>query len=331
MTRPDSDRHLGGVVGRAIPDGLLDEILEDSARRAADILRDRVTAAMVDELESLLHERLAAPAGGATAAGAKAGAPTAPGAVTGWYLYGVTRSTDVESMGAVTGIGDAPVEVVTVGRLAAVVSRVTGTDRWGLDPRGDVDLEAIAPLARRHEGVLEEMLGRGPVIPLRFGVLYPDLDRVRRMLGAQADRLLESLDHVQGQEEWGLTIVAEAAADERISPPEGREYLSRRKEQRIAAEARRQATSDEANRIHDKVLEIASDVVFHANGTSRPDGGYVVFKASYLVPRSESAVFRAEAETALSAAPPELRLSGELTGPWPAYHFSPDHLEEVSA
>lgn len=346
MSRPDPgfEAALRRLSAEVAPD-VLQEAVEESRREAVGILRARLTAAMVDEAERLIagqEPRRAAPdAARAEPAGPPA-APTAPraepvpaGPVTGWYVYGLTWDTAARALEVDDGVDGAPVQVVTAGPLAGVVSPITTSEPWGIGPDGDVDLELLAPRARRHEFVLEQMLDRGAVVPFRFGVLYPDLDRLRALLSERAPVLADTLRRLENQSEWGLTVaVGDSGSTGTISPlpsTAGRDYLARRREERVAEDQEAEELARAAAGIHESLLEVVSEAVILPAGRSEGRTQKAVLRASYLVPNTAVDPFRTAAEAALTSSPSRLRLTGELTGPWPAYHFCDSSLEQVPA
>lgn len=332
--RPEAlDEALRRVAADAAP-GLLEQIFQESRREAADILKERLTAAMVQEMERLL------PAGSP---------PEAPGdahkvssvvplvraekpALSGWYVYGITRSQAAHALDAGSGVDGAPVEVISAGELAALVSPLQDAAAWDVEGGGADTLEALAPRARAHEAVLERVMDRGAVLPLRFGVLYPDVDRLREVLTERADAFGRALGALEGRTEWGLTLTSESSAEDPTAsaPADGRDYLSRRRTEREAGQARAETLSQVAAAVHDGLRELSSAAVIHrtAGPGRRPA---VVLRASYLVPIESAGAFRQTCEALLTDAPPELGLSGELTGPWPPYHFCDVSLDGVPA
>jgi Gas vesicle synthesis protein GvpL/GvpF len=111
-------------------------------------------------------------------------------AATAVYVYGVVPGAPADAIGA-RGVGSAPapVRAVAGAGAAAVVSDVPAD--WRAARREDV---------AAHDAVLAELLARGTVLPLRFGVVMASDDDVReRLLGYHADALAELLARLDGQ------------------------------------------------------------------------------------------------------------------------------------
>ena len=351
MSRPgrhdDAPTAMDQLAAALAPD-LLAAVIEDSRRDAAELLRARLTAALVDRAEQLAAAppappipAAAAPATAAPAVAAPAPGPTgAPAPPAGWYVYGLTRTLPGPPLTG-AGVDGAAVESVEHGGLLALVSPVPGgpatpsggaDDRpcWGLDPCGEVDLEALAPRLEAHERILEAALDRAAVLPFRFGVMYPDRDSVERVLAAHAPAVEAELDRLDGRAEWGVSLhrsIPRPAAGPPLPPgpggrsPGGRVYLEQRREQRSAAARHDDEAAELAAALHEQLTVLADDAVAHRPDAGAGRGRRGVMRASYLVRTARAREFRRAADELLSAAPPHLGLTGDLTGPWPAYHF----------
>ena len=317
------DRALQRAAAQVAP-GLLEEAMAASRREAAEILKSKLTAAMVQEVERLIAEPVSTVVP-ITSAG------SAP--LSGWYVYGIARAEATSGLELGAGVDGAPVETIRVGDLVAVVSPLNDTAGWDVEGHGESALETLAPRARAHETVLERMMDVGAGLPLRFGVLYPDVERLRQMLQDRATAFRRTLNALDGHSEWGLTITSERAEHHPGSspmPPDGRDYLSRRRAERQAAQARTDRLAQIGAAIHQQLQERCAAAVAHSGTGTIGRHGDVLLRASYLVPTASAETFRLSCEELLTDAPSELHLVGELTGPWPPYHFCDASLE-VSA
>ena len=117
------------------------------------------------------------------------------------YVYGVVRANrGAKSKGK--GIGGRPLRVVAATGLGALTSDV---------PEGE--LEAGREELLTHSRVLEEALERGVVLPMRFGVIMPDEDRVRTdLLDAHREILETQLDEMSGKVEMNVKAIYDEAA-----------------------------------------------------------------------------------------------------------------------
>jgi gas vesicle protein GvpL/GvpF len=204
------------------------------------------------------------------------------------WVYGVLD-------GAVPGPPPCPgvdrhhgIELVRAGGLAAIASRVPSArfDAPALC-RSLAQPRTVEALVRAHENVLREALALGPVVPFGFATVFETLAGVRTMLARDRASLFASLGQLRGKAEWAL----KAYADE---PPDG--SLVDELHQRLAA------TAILATRLT----------------TSEPD---VALNAAYLVADSDAPVFAALVWK-LAREHDRDGIALELSGPWPAFHFS---------
>jgi len=118
---------------------------------------------------------------------------------TGLYLYGITlHQGDVPV--EVPGIENAEVEQIVEGSLAAIVTRVA--------------VQKIRPqrsnLAAHHH-VLRDVIDQRPVLPVAFGTIVSDENRLREVLRQNRDALVSQLLHLAGKVEMGLAVCWETA------------------------------------------------------------------------------------------------------------------------
>ena len=234
------------------------------------------------------------------------------------WLYGVTRAGC-----------EVPDELDAVAHdgLAAVAARVPLSE-YGEDALRENlnDLTWLESVARRHDRVLGELLGGGPVVPLRICTIYRDEAHGAAMLDERAGELRTALDRLDGKAEWGVKAIADPErlarrADEAEieAMPAGAAYLARKK---LAARARDETDrliADTVREAHARLCEwAAASVVLRAqNRELSGHSGEMVFNAAYLVDEERALRFGAAVE--------ELGSDGiafELTGPWPPYNFA---------
>ncbi|MCU1422542.1 MAG: gas vesicle protein [Solirubrobacterales bacterium] len=188
------------------------------------------------------------------------------------------------------------------------------------------DLDRLEALARAHEQVLDDALSAGAVVPFRMCTIYEREERVLEMLARERAPLTAALRRLRGMAEWGVkAYVAGREANQAATdaPASGTDYLSRKRAGRDAAEAARRALEVTVQEVHVRLHEQAADTVLSApqdRGLSGHDG-QMVLNAAYLVADADAGEFGSlVAELARRHRPDGLEL--ELTGPWPAYHFS---------
>lgn len=249
------------------------------------------------------------------------------------YVYGIARGSDAARVvtAGLTGIDESPVGCVVEGKLLAAVSHVEETEYGEAALNEHVrDLDWLAARAAQHQAVngrLLELLGT--VLPLSFGAIYRDDERVRQMLREDAEERGTQLESLAGRAEWVVTIsrgtdtpVDDAelrALDAQIaaSPP-GRAFLLD-KQRGTTLSRSTERRDNEAAAAALEGLEGVAERTYRepvvAGGTDA-----VALRASILVARDREAALL----KAISELESRLRERGyrvRASGPWPAYRF----------
>ena len=238
---------------------------------------------------------------------------------------------------------EARLDLETKHPLAAVVSAVPRAD-YAEDKlqKRLADPAWMALRAMRHEKVVEHFAARATLVPLRFGSIYLQRQRITSLLSEKRADLTALLDRVRGREEWGVNVLRDKArlmqAIESVSPrlrevaaraataPPGESYLLRKKIDALRA--------DEANAEAKRVIaQIELDLKAESEGALRlrvlgKEGGgqdEVVARLAFLVARRQFDEFRRIAER-LAEEHGQSGFQLEFTGPWPAYNFTAGEL-----
>ena len=200
----------------------------------------------------------------------------------------------------------------------------------------------MALRAMRHEKVVEHFAARATLVPLRFGSIYLERQRVTSMLSDKKEGLVAILDRVRGREEWGVNILRDRVrlmkAIDSVSPrlrevaaraaaaSPGESYLLRKKIDALRADE----ASREVKRVIaliERGLKTASDgslrLAILKEGTAGE--GDVVARFAFLVARNDFAAFREAAER-LAEEHSQTGFQLEFTGPWPGYNFTVGEL-----
>jgi hypothetical protein len=159
-----------------------------------------------------------------------------------------------------------------------------------------------------HERVVEAMMDRGAVLPLRFGTQLEGEDALAAVLTERRDELLGALERVRGKVELGLRVIPQPGADRELGARQlsGRSYILAR-----AREHRRRERA--AVEVHRPLAELAAASTLRAHPMPP-----ALLVAAYLVDAERVDEFRA------SAAEFEHHAAGAqvvVTGPWPPYNF----------
>jgi Gas vesicle synthesis protein GvpL/GvpF len=225
------------------------------------------------------------------------------------YLYAITEGGPVPE--DVTGMRGVPLSVVSTAGLAAVTSE-----------HEELRLAADEEDLWTHETVVEALMDRGTVLPMRFGTLVEGPDEVGSFLRDRAAQLTRALARVRGAVEIGVRVavapeVAEpAVAPEVAEPPPpaatddagpGAAYMLAR----LRGERRDAAI---VGRVSESLAPLAREHVSMANPRRRAS-----LSSAYLVERRGLDAFTERA----SALEEELGgVTVACTGPWPPYSFT---------
>jgi len=240
----------------------------------------------------------------------------------GWYVYGVV---DAEREAP----ADGPLELVRRPPLAAVVAPVDLSEFDDLDERLN-DRAWLERLALAHEDVLRAVAVGGAVVPFRFGALYRRREDVELMLDERRAELVADLGRVRGCVELGVkgyvdrTALEELLGRERAAAQDaapGRAYLERRRAERVVAAEAGELVGDAARAAHERLLERAVAGVLNRPHSRELSGRNddMFLNGAYLVRAGDDAI--AHEVDALGRAYETLRVTFELTGPWPPYNF----------
>ena len=152
-----------------------------------------------------------------------------------------------------------------------------------LDDSAMRDEAQLESEVRAHNEMLLDAMGKGTVIPFRFGTAFPTRSALDEWVSNHRDELERELVRLRGKAEWAVEIVA--------GPPEGEpgRYLEERLATAVRPDVRGRLAAVAAEVAGNACLVAASnEEAFHATLNELEEEGY------------------------------ELR----VTGPWPAYSFA---------
>jgi hypothetical protein len=235
------------------------------------------------------------------------------------YVYGVVRAKRGSKLKQ-SGINDEPVSVVASKGLGALVSNVPADF-----------LEAGRDELLTHSRVLEKVLKRGVVLPMRFGVVMPDEEAVReQLLAAHHEELKAQLDEMDGKVEINIKGIYEeepilrevigqnpeiAQIRESIQGrPEDATYYERIRIGELVSEAMNEKRAEDERAIVDRLLAFALEV-----DVGPPVHERMAVNASFLVERERLDEFDSAVEVLGKEQAQRMRL--KYTGPLPPHSF----------
>ena len=270
-------------------------------------------------------------------------------ALQGWYFYGITQRQPLAAVLADSPDGDfaadtfegsgeaAPLQLLEFSGVVAVVRAVSLAD---FTPavmedrlRSASDLEAMV---RSHNRVVEAIHAQQPILPAKFGMVFPHARDILLALRSAHEMVTRQLERLTACDEWGVHLYADpavvrkkvASSDTKISRlrqefaearPGRLWFLERQlREQVDAAMQHAMGTLAQKNFERLKARAISGQI----NATARDPGasGEVeVLGASFLVKRDTLDQFMEQVHECSDASE---GLRCECTGPWPPYSFA---------
>lgn len=250
------------------------------------------------------------------------------------YVYAILpRALEV----SIEGIDAAPVRWVQADGLSAAVSEVP-QDEFDEEPLNEHvrDMAWLGPRAIAHQAVNARLFEEAEaIVPLAFGTVFRNEDRVREFLHAEVSGLQERLEHVRGCAEWvvALHLLRQPKAEDIVaaspklralreqiaaSSP-GRAHLLQRRLATLQRDEERRLQADAASQLLGRLRAVAVNVfqeALPADAVERP-----LLRASVLVRRQAEAELL-DAVDRLRRTWPEPTYRLLLTGPWPPYRFA---------
>jgi hypothetical protein len=261
----------------------------------------------------------------------------------GFYVYAIAERDALSQLFAdalpAAIEPEAALEMLAQDDLAAVVSPVP-LERYGEDALQEqlADATWTAIRAMRHEKVVEHFARRMSIIPLRFGIIYLERERLKEMLSQKQEELRAIIKRLRGREEWGVNIYYDRAkllekitelsprlrelAESADSASPGQSYLLRKKIDGLREAEARAETKRVAARVEEELSSRSEGAArLRVLKDEATEVGELAARLAFLVERERFDEFRAAAEQ-LAKEYEDAGFKLELTGPWPAYNFA---------
>ncbi len=209
-----------------------------------------------------------------------------------------------------------------------------------------MDVAWLAPLAKRHEEVIEFVMthnladhsGITPVVPLRFCTIYKCPEALFEAVMPHKEKILDFLEYTSNKAEWAVKIfcdqktfmdghdkIISGTTHEPASLLPGENYLLAKKMRRIREET---FTVDIQRILSDIHCTVSPHVDCHRFLRCADKGIHgrpldMVMNTAFLVEQQTLPVFQDVVDTLAE----KYKAHGfvfELTGPWPPYNFCPE-------
>jgi hypothetical protein len=263
-------------------------------------------------------------------------------AAQGLYLYCFARP--LSEPPEVVGIdGRQYVNALTINDVTAIWSPVPLDAFAGLTGEANLrDSSWVVPRACQHERVVEAVMRRSPVLPVRFGAVFSTPGALEERLAKWATVISRFLDDVAGKEEWSvkgfadpdrvgkwLTASVPALAElQRQTPSSAGAQYFHDKRLRVAVQDalgvwRGAVAIEIAKSLSDYVDEVRALSSWLRDDSKGPP--QQMLSCAVLVPKERVAGLRTCVNGVEERyADPGVKL--EVSGPWPPYSFCPSVL-----
>jgi hypothetical protein len=301
-------------------DDLIREARTEARAAVKARLRERFERSLMEQVEERLEPASEPPAESGT----------------GLWVYCIAGADLTGLSAGVTGVaqGHEP-RVLRADGLAAVVSAVP-LDEFGEQAlkRNLNDIDWLEAVARAHESVLEAALPHGPIVPMRVCTIYRSEEHVAAMLAERKGSFEHALARLAGRAEWGVKLTADRqrvaeAARARVGRAAGAtagaggSYLGRKQQDMLLRDEVDEILDAATAESHARLQEWAAAYELLPPQRRELSGveGDMVHNGAYLVDDDRLEGFKgvvAELQQQYAGQ----GLGFDLTGPWPAFHFT---------
>ena len=265
----------------------------------------------------------------------------------GLYLYCIREKT--ESVPAISERGiDGKGEVFTLAyrELEAVVSKISLEEFTSeeIQNKAQEDMNWIKEKAVIHEKIIEEAMKADDkilsLIPIRFGIIFNDRERLEKTLSQDYRSIKEVLERIKDKQEWSVKVylkdrkkIEQAIKDkseaikekkkEIASLPEGMAFFMEEELKDVISEEMDKElntiTEDLFESLNKQAAASVKSNILDKELTGRREP--MILNLAYLIPMEKIENFKKEAE-GLNR---EIQAKGfylEYSGPWPVYNFT---------
>jgi hypothetical protein len=274
----------------------------------------------------------------------------------GYYIYGIVEGDSSQPVEGWPEQGIDPAYPVYAlqpsaishqpSAISAIVSKVSLSEFGQEQLEANLnDIKWVEAKVLAHQRILEAVLARRTLIPMRFCTLYQSESRVQEVLAQHYHDFVDALARLEGKTEWGVKVycdgkglvqrVEELSAKvkelkaEMEQKSSGAAYFLKKKMDETIAEEVERLNDEYAQRSHNRLASYAKEAVINPlqskESTGRKEA--MVLNGAYLVAEEQLTAFRAELGS-LGGDYGDLGFVYEITGPWPPYNFVSIGFEE---
>lgn len=271
----------------------------------------------------------------------------------GLYLYCIREKTEGAPVISTKGIDEkGEVFVIPFRGLEAIVSGISLEEFASeeIQKKAQEDLSWIKEKALAHEKIIEEAIRKDDrvlsLIPMRFGAIFKEKERLEETLNKDYLRIREVLDRIRGKQEWAVKVyLKDREKFEQVIKEKNETIKETEKEIASLPEGMAFFMEEELKEVISRELEKElnniAEVLFESLGKQAIDSTKckilgkeltgrrepMVLNTAYLISEEKIEDFKKAAE----ALNQQIQANGfclEYSGPWPAYNFTPLEIEK---
>ncbi|MFB4164466.1 GvpL/GvpF family gas vesicle protein [Alteribacillus sp. JSM 102045] len=261
------------------------------------------------------------------------------------YLYAFIPSNEYErtELESLEGM-EAPYEVEfwSFQEITAVVTRVPEKDYSEANLQNNVEnLQWLQKKAYHHHNLMNQLHTHFTVLPLKFGTIHETKSRLEKIVEDQEKNILSLFDRLKNKEEWNVKIYADKdqfvssfmesnpevtkkkEKIDQLSP--GKQFFEKKKMNQWINEEAEENMTTLCKEFHKKLKQYSVGTKLKKNWEKKVTGRKeeMCWNSVYLVDKDNKGAFLDLLKSKKEEV--ENKKTGmiyEVTGPWPAYHFS---------
>lgn len=261
------------------------------------------------------------------------------------YLYAFipAKEFDSESSPKLKGIEEGTtIEFFECDTVTAVICQVDPKEFSEENlAKNTEDMTWLQEKAFHHHQVMNELHTYYTIVPLKFGTIYKTTDNLKAVVEEYKEALSSLLAKLEGKEEWNVKMYVKddkfrenvkenseeikKKREEIESLPRGKQFFEKKKMDQFMEDQIKKEIEHTCKQIDEKLKQYSQEEKIKKNWNKKVTGKTedMHWNSAYLIDKQEVDdfidVIKKEQEEAYKQ---ETGIKFEVTGPWPAFHFS---------
>ena len=232
------------------------------------------------------------------------------------------------------GFGKGNISLVDFDDIAAVVSVVGNEFSQKEIDRNVKDFEWLAKTAPVHEKIIERVMEKTTIIPMKFCTIFKTNENVKKMLQENYSSFKDNLEKLENKIEVNVKVYFNAGAikelvkkdmpkvrelEERAAKqPPGAAYLTRQKADVLSKDRVRSRVIDYSKKIFRELRGLAEESYENDLLSKKATGRDMLLNAAFLIKKPDFDRFKNDVERIKENFG---NLEFDTTGPFPPYNF----------